>query len=103
MTEHTPAVNPPRNRAACIDCHVDTKDAGEYYMVRHPVWRQSRAGGAMLCIGCLEVRLGRPLGYRDFIACPLNFDGTWPRSERLRDRMLGGVSPWAVRHHEEVR
>jgi hypothetical protein len=54
----------------CIDCGVNTSTIGEYYMVRDDVWAaaigkpDSQAG--MLCIGCLETRLGRRLGRLDF-------------------------------------
>lgn len=51
----------------------------------------------MLCIGCLEERLGRELNASDFIDCPVNWimsllnDGFWSRgserSERFNDRV----------------
>jgi hypothetical protein len=63
---------------------------GEYYMVTNPVWKKAgvEPNGGMLCIGCLEDRLGRLLIHSDFLWCPLNvmnvFDGS---SERLRKRL----------------
>ena len=33
----------------------------EYYMVQNDIWRVYRAGDGMLCIGCLEKRMGRKL------------------------------------------
>lgn len=47
----------------CNDCGVHTLDIGEYYMVRGDVWP---AGAHMLCIACLESRIGRSLTPQDF-------------------------------------
>ena len=69
----------------CIDCRVDTSENLEYYMVHDHIWRQARGSG-MLCIGCLENRLGRSLRPRDFTDCLLNSDA-FRQSPRLRDRL----------------
>jgi hypothetical protein len=78
-------------RRACVDCKVNTFAINEYYMVRPEVWW--RAGmareGGMLCISCLENRLGRKLRRTDFSECPLN-DSEYPRSERLKNRLAAG-------------
>jgi len=68
----------------------------EYYMVEHDVWAKASAAKpkkhGMLCIGCLESRLGRQLTPADFpTRIPLNhmiaFD---PRtSDRLLSRLHG--------------
>jgi hypothetical protein len=46
----------------------------EYYMVHGDVW--ARAGMArldgLLCLGCLQARLGHPLAGDDLSDCPLN-------------------------------
>ncbi len=41
----------------------------------------------MLCIGCLELRLGRLLGSKDFIKCDLNEEKKQVGSKRLIDRL----------------
>jgi hypothetical protein len=41
----------------------------------------------MLCIGCLEVRVGRRLEPSDFSDAPINYPGFLKRSERLSDRL----------------
>jgi hypothetical protein len=41
----------------------------------------------MLCIACLEQRIGRKLNRDDFADCPVNDDHNWRRSQRLRDRL----------------
>src|SRR6516162_4021196 len=80
---------------ACTDCGYDTF-GNEYYMVRNAVWERALGhkipnfDDTILCIGCLEQRIGRTLTRHDFIDCPLN-KGPWPRSERLRDRMKRGT------------
>ena len=48
---------------------------------------KSEAG--MLCIGCLEKRLGRELNEEDFLNCLLNSLPNLPRSERLTNRLNG--------------
>ena len=103
----------------CADCEVDTFDIGEYYMVRHDLWAVAWAGrrvncdcGAIdtvdgsqcvfefddmsgrrcrevLCIGCLEHRLGRTLTRNDFTDCRLNAPNEFT-SARLRSRLERG-------------
>lgn len=76
-----------KQRFLCLDCGVDTGEIDEYYMVRDDVWLaavESKSSG-MLCIGCLEKRLGRTLAHTDFTDAPVNFMG--PFSMRLRDRL----------------
>lgn len=71
----------------CMDCTVDTLAIDEYYMVTDGVWELAnpqRCG--MLCIGCLEKRLGRTLTAADFTAAPINH-GVFPYSERLAARL----------------
>jgi hypothetical protein len=85
----------------CADCGVDTITLGEWYMVRPEVWEQAWAGRRkswhgkvpgteILCIGCLERRIGRALCCCDFTYAPS------PMSARLRDRLLRNwqVSPF---------
>lgn len=76
----------------CEDCSVDTHQIDEYYMVTHELWQ--RAAGqsfqvlmGVLCIGCLEQRIGRKLAPSDFISCPANRAPNRARSQRLKDRL----------------
>ena len=73
------------SRYQCEDCPVDTESIGEYYMVTHNIWRQFGAGAGMLCIGCLEKRIGRTLDKWDFLNVPVNYIGK--RSKRMVDRL----------------
>jgi len=69
-------------------------------MVTDACWK--RAGmtshGGMLCIGCIETRLGKKLISRNFSECPLNWRNTCIpdyASGRLFSRLLGGKnSKW---------
>ena len=83
----------------CVDCGVDTGAIDEYYIVNDRVWYQAwpdytqngYPGDGMLCIGCLERRLGRTLASGDFEHLPINNE--LHGSSRLRDRLtriLGG-------------
>jgi hypothetical protein len=59
-------------------------------MVEDRVWEKAGDDEGMLCIGCLEKRIGRKLECKDFSKCPLNFDPMWAKSDRLLDRMTNG-------------
>jgi hypothetical protein len=71
----------------CADCGADTIMIGEWYMVTNEVWEQAWAGRRhprhdgckiiidgteILCIGCLEKRIGRTLVAADFPDMPVN-------------------------------
>ena len=94
LREITPKGAPPtwlakmkdRSSLLCLDCGVDTIAIDEYYMVTHELWANS---DGMLCIGCLEKRLGRELTPDDFPSCWDDRDH--PKSERLLER-LGGIN-----------
>lgn len=71
----------------CNDCKVDTDDINEYYMVHDHIWKSVNKTfyGVMLCIGCLETRLGRKLNKHDFSDLPINY--VFRQSNRLKDRL----------------
>lgn len=87
----------------CLDCKVNTHFNNEYYMVHKDLWYKavppvndeefffhngtfyrSNPDG-MLCIGCLESRLGRELVARDFTTAPINYFPN--QSVRLKNRL----------------
>jgi hypothetical protein len=68
----------------CVECGVHTINAREYYMVRDDVWPLEPRGG-MLCVGCLEERIGRRLVPTDFTDAAINYVGG--DSPRLRARL----------------
>ncbi len=77
-----------RKKFLCLDCHAVTGRIGEHYMLINQTWlavAEDRNG--MLCIGCLEERLGRKLRAADFNDSYLNRSRTAPQSMRLRDRL----------------
>lgn len=80
-----------RDTYKCLDCKIDTSGGtgiNEYYMVQHALWYSvAHNGRGMLCIGCLEQRLGRQLIAVDFTDCPLNMEKFTDGSERLKHRM----------------
>lgn len=74
----------------CVLCGVDTWKVHEYYMVKERIWKKHGPHKGMLCIGCLEERMGRKLVAKDFTDAPINTDPEdklWARSVRLRDRL----------------
>jgi hypothetical protein len=74
---------------SCMDCSGNTLHLNEFYMVHDHVWDSviSKAETrGMICIGCLELRLGRLLNAADFTDAPVN-SGFVERSPRLIDRM----------------
>lgn len=70
----------------CVDCGENTHFTNEYYMVQFELWNEYGAGDGMLCVGCLENRIGRKLNKADFFDCPVN-NGIFGLSERLINRM----------------
>jgi hypothetical protein len=88
----------------CVDCERDTIELGEYYMIHDHVWPLPRRGAGMLCIGCLERRIGRRLTPGDFTDAPINCDRAG-MSARLRAR-LGtrpfGTSPGRRGDHTDI-
>jgi hypothetical protein len=68
----------PQIVSACADCGLGTIQLGEWYMVKDAAWEQAWCrrrkwwhglpGQEVLCIGCLEKRLGRTLVAGDFTA-----------------------------------
>lgn len=73
----------------CRDCRVDTADIDEYYMVQPNIWQSvaQHEPKIMLCIGCLESRLGRTLTSEDFTDALAN--SIFPQSKRLVNRIQG--------------
>jgi hypothetical protein len=74
----------------CEDCGECTNCIGEYYMVEDEVWYSAisaRSKPDMLCLGCLEQRIGRLLTKDDFSDAPLNSMPYWTRSERFKSRL----------------
>lgn len=74
----------------CKDCRKDTHN--EYYMVHDSLWKKAvpKDGSIMLCILCLEKRLGFKLCRFDFTLCPLNewnYNGIGGVSKILRNRI----------------
>jgi hypothetical protein len=74
----------------CWDCATCTNCIGEYYMVDDALWEYATddfGGDGMLCIGCLENRLGGLLTKDDFTGAPVN--DLWGEfgSTRLRNRL----------------
>ena len=61
-----------RKHWSCHDCgkncHDDAKD---YYMVKHHLWAAFGVGWGMLCMDCMEGRLGHRLRVEDILPCPL--------------------------------
>ena len=69
----------------CVDCDKETIGCGEYYRVSDELWTASgmSPGSGMLCLSCLEKRIGRPLSLEDFIAV-LPSREAWARHVRAR-------------------
>ena len=72
----------------CLDCKTDTSEIGEYYMIQFDLWKQIHpADKGMLCIGCVEKRLGRILCGKDFTNAIVNEPEWGTKSERLLNRL----------------
>jgi hypothetical protein len=72
----------------CLDCESDTLEIDEYYMVQNSIWNHVVPDDSgMLCIGCLETRLGRILTQADFTDAPVNSSWDSSKSPRLKARL----------------
>jgi hypothetical protein len=94
---HTVSLAPPTEelQTYCRDCAANVVETGEYYMVHDHVWPVEKYGG-VLCIGCLEARLGRTLAREDFTDVPLN--RPLGSSARMRARLRAATpDPSAAR------
>ena len=66
-----PRANHPR--FFCADCDVDTYINQQYYVLHDELWEQvAPRVDSMLCLNCVEIRLGRLLNKGDFASVPLN-------------------------------
>lgn len=83
--------NAEGKKLPCIQCGNDTSRVGigEWYMVSQSVWNSVAKVGDLLCIGCLELRLGRRLTPADFDGYEINIINDFPRSPRLKIRING--------------
>lgn len=70
----------------CISCGMDTWD--EYYMLHLRIWKKVNPKiKGMLCIKCVESRLGRKLCKKDFRKVILNTDKDIKRTPILKNRL----------------
>jgi hypothetical protein len=60
--------------------------------VNEHIWHRGGGGYGMLCVGCLEKRLGRQLIAADFTENFLTAKNLVYGSQRLRDRMMRQLS-----------
>lgn len=80
-----------RSRFLCEDCGCDTGKMKEFYFIHTHLWLSVTSSiNGMLCIGCLEIRLGRQLAPADFTDASINSlrHGSG-KSNRLVARLTG--------------
>lgn len=71
-----------------MDCGVDTGKIGDHYMLEDAVWYSvCDSDRGMLCINCIEQRLGRRLNPTDFNSSYVNTLGFGIKSVALVDRL----------------
>lgn len=87
--------------STCEDCGIDAHKINEWYMITYPVWDQVADRLEVLCIGCLENRLGRKLKPEDFADVPLNHPGVTNKSERLVNRLGDRFLNWTMEDYEK--
>jgi hypothetical protein len=98
--------------AFCKDCGIDTepwpphRGTQEHYVVKDHIWQQAEMpsgkmaddlsirGGGILCVGCLEKRLGRLLTRDDFSPITLDLLKDCQNTPRLLSRV--GIAFMAV-------
>ena len=80
----------------CVDCKSSTFN-GQYYMVHDHIWQEAGMDpdGGMLCILCLESRLGRLLVREDFTSAPINYMFFSKNTERFPNG-LTTYAEWSI-------
>lgn len=79
-----------RRKFLCVGCSVDTGRINEFYFIKTEIWLSVMPSTkGMLCIGCLEGRLGRRLQKDDFTNAFINSVQFSNKSERLLSRLRG--------------
>ena len=77
-----------RRKFLCLDCKVDTGKIGEFYFLQTDTWLKVVGSiKGMLCVACLENRLGRKLNKADFTLCTINGFRHGFKSKRLVERL----------------
>lgn len=80
----------------CMECHINTCSSGHYYMLKDNLWKQITSKPfkgylqekGMLCLNCVEKRLGRKLQEDDFdLTIPVN----WDIVEKINNRNDNGL------------
>lgn len=66
----------------CADCNR----RADSYMVHDALWSRVGVGDGVLCLECLESRLGRPLGVDDLKLCGATVQH--PRARRMITALL---------------
>mgnify|MGYP001002757325 CR=1 FL=1 len=72
----------------CEDCGKNTDNGTDYYMVEDDIWAKYGPDDKkdLLCISCLERRMGRPLEGLDIKLCHLTVDmNTYTRHILMKD------------------
>lgn len=71
----------------CMDCGKDTwVSVKDYYMVKDCIWEKYAwdVGEGMLCVDCMEERIGHKLTKNELTLCLLNYDNPYTREIILR-------------------
>jgi hypothetical protein len=77
-----------RRKFLCLDCRIDTGKIHEHYFIQTPLWMKLVGSNqGMLCVGCLELRLGRKLIASDFTNASINTASHEAKSQRLMERL----------------
>lgn len=76
-----------KSKWLCVDCGSCTKL--EHYFLKNDVWFNEAKMGetGMLCITCVERRIGRKLNRNDFTDCHLNDPRRYSKTAVLIDRL----------------
>lgn len=77
-----------RSKWNCEDCSQNTSQMREHYFIHTTLWLSVHPNECgMLCVGCLESRLGRNLVPADFPSVHINNPKKYSMSDRLRSRI----------------
>jgi hypothetical protein len=92
-------------RWLCLDCGKNTLHTDDYYMLRNKLWREivpreQRHG--MLCLSCIESRLGRPLCPGDFLKDNPNIEESDPAEQPMNLSDYGIIDTLSAQDMSEI-
>jgi len=87
-----------KNVNVCDDCGKTVIDRADYYMIKDELWSEFGNEKGMLCLACMEKRLGREITHDDLTNCAVNW--SHPRWNGIQMDMNFDAKTTAIVHND---